>query len=146
MRYRQATTADVPLLARMNAELIRDEGHRNAMTAPELQVRMQGWLTGEYTAVIFELDAIPAGYALYRREELHIYLRQFFVERDRRRRGVGRSAIEWLLANEWRHAPRVRLEVLTGNAAAIEFWRSVGFADYAITMERPRLDGQIQSH
>jgi len=145
MRFRRATIADLPLLARMNARLIRDEGHRNAMTGPELQMRMQGWLAGKYTAAIFESDAAQVGYVLYRREEPHIYLRQFFVERDWRRQGVGRAAIEWLLKNEWHDAPRVRLEVLTGNAAAIGFWRSVGFADYAITMERPTSPGDLGS-
>jgi ribosomal protein S18 acetylase RimI-like enzyme len=137
MRYRRATIADVPLLARMNARLIQDEGHRNAMAEPELQMRMHGWLAAEYTAVIFESDAAQVGYVLYRREEPHIYLRQFFVDRYWRRQGVGRAAIEWLLKNEWLQSPRVRLEVLTGNATAIAFWRAVGFADYAITMERP---------
>jgi len=145
MRYRRATIADVPLLARMNVQLIRDEGHRNAMTEPELQMRMQGWLAGEYTAAIFERDSAPVGYVLYRREEPHIYLRQFFVEGDWRRQGVGRAAMKWMLENEWRDAPRVRLEVLTGNIAAIAFWRSVGFADYAITMERPTSPGKCGS-
>ena len=136
MHYRQATVADLPLLVRMNAQLIRDEGHRNAMTDAELQARMRNWLADEYSAVIFEHDATPAGYALYRRDERDAYLRQFFVERDWRRQGIGRSAIKWLLENRWQNAPRVRLEVLTGNAEAIEFWRAVGFSAYAITMER----------
>ena len=129
----------------MNAQLIRDEGHRNAMTESELQMRMQGWLAGEYTAVIFERDAAPVGYVLYLREEPHTYLRQFFVERDWRRQGMGRAAIEWLLKNEWHDAPRVRLEVLTGNTGAIAFWRAVGFSDYAITMERRVAPGEFGS-
>ena len=31
---------------------------------------------------------------------------------------------------------RIRLDVLIGNAGGIQFWRSVGFEDYCITMER----------
>ena len=32
---------------------------------------------------------------------------------------------------------RIRIEVLVSNLEAIGFWRSLGFADYSITMERP---------
>lgn len=63
MNYRFATDADIPLLARWNHALIRDEGHRNAMTIPELETRMQGWLASEYRAVIFERYAVPSGEA-----------------------------------------------------------------------------------
>jgi hypothetical protein len=51
--YRFSTQEDVSLLAKMNQQLIRDEGHRNKMTLPQLQERMSGWLQKEYAAVIF---------------------------------------------------------------------------------------------
>lgn len=137
MQYRFTNTADVPLLARMNAALIRDEGHRNRMSLAELEERMAGWLGGEYDAVIFGDSDEPIGYALFRRDSDSVYVRQFFVEPAHRRRGNGRAAFEWLAANAWRDAPRIRLEVLVGNAAGIAFWRSLGFEDYCITMERP---------
>jgi GNAT superfamily N-acetyltransferase len=136
MQYRLATTADAPLLSRMNHRLIRDEGHRNAMSVAELQARMEGWLGGKYEAVLFSDATGPAGYALFRRDEDYIYLRQFFVEPDRRRQGIGRAAMTWLLENAWNEAPRIRLEVLVGNSAGIAFWRSLGFVDYCVTMER----------
>ena len=106
------------------------------MSEEELQTRMEGWLAGEYQAVMFADAQGPVGYVLFRREQDHIYLRQFFVEHGRRRQGIGRAAIQWLLANAWKDSPRVCLEVLVGNSAAIQFWRSVGFADYCLTMER----------
>jgi GNAT superfamily N-acetyltransferase len=56
LTFRFATQADCPLLAELNHQLIRDEGHRNRMTVPELTERMRGWLAGEYRVVIF-LDA-----------------------------------------------------------------------------------------
>src|SRR4051812_29921213 len=128
MEYRHATVADAPALAAMNWQLIGDEGSRNPMTVIELAGRMAGWLGGGYEAVVFEEDGRPAGYALYRRDPEHVYLRQFYVRPERRRRGVGRGAIAWL----WRHAwcgGRVRVEVLVGNAAGLAFWRAVGFRD-----------------
>ena len=62
--FRPATLADAAVLAEMNHRLIRDEGHRNRMTVPELRERMEGWLRGEYRAVAFELEGAPVGYAL----------------------------------------------------------------------------------
>jgi predicted acetyltransferase len=135
MEYRQATVADAPTLAAMNGQLIRDEGHRNRMTPAELEARMAGWLGGEYQAVLFEDAGRPVGYALSRRDPEFVYLRQFFVLSEHRRRGVGRSAIAWLCRHAWGGA-RVRVEVLVGNAAGVAFWRSVGFADYCLTLER----------
>ncbi len=64
--WRLAETADVAQLAEWNHQLIRDEGHRNRMTVPELEARLRGWLRGEYRAVIFSQAADPVGYALYR--------------------------------------------------------------------------------
>src|SRR5262245_52152453 len=115
IRYRRAATTDAAVLARMNHALIRDEGHRNPMTVDELEVRMRGWLAGEYEAVLFETDGDPVGYALFRHEPEYIYLRQFFVQSEYRRRGIGRSAMMWLRENAWRDIARIRLDVLIGN-------------------------------
>jgi GNAT superfamily N-acetyltransferase len=136
MNYRFATAADASMLAAMNQQLIRDEGHRNSMSVAELETRMRGWLAGEYQAVLFEDVQSTAGYALFKREPDWIYLRQYFVQPERRRRGIGKAAMTWLLENVWKDAARIRLEVLVGNSQGIEFWRSVGFADYCMTMER----------
>jgi GNAT superfamily N-acetyltransferase len=119
----------------MNQQLIRDEGHRNKMTLPELEARMAGWLSGEYRAVLFEDGGAAVGYALFRHEAEFVYVRHLFVRPERRRTGVARDAVGWLRANAWADAPRVRLDVLVGNAGATAFWRSVGFRDYCVTME-----------
>ena len=124
-------------MAPMNAQLIRDEGHRNAMTVPQLAERMTDWLKAEYRACVFELESKAIGYALYRFEPEYIYLRQLFVQPEMRRRGIARRALEWLRQNAWTVRPRVRIDVLVGNQPGIEFWRSVGFTDYCLTMERP---------
>jgi ribosomal protein S18 acetylase RimI-like enzyme len=136
MQYRLASADDAAVLAQMNHRLIRDEGHRNPMSDAELLARMRGWLAGEYQAILFEGDAGPAGYVLFRTEPDHVYIRQFFVEPERRRQGVGQAAIEHLVKHVWRHRPRLRLDVLVDNSAAIAFWRALGFADYCITLER----------
>ena len=64
-----------------------------------------------------------------------MYLRQYFVARDFRRRGIGGQAIR-VLAEEVSPADkRVRVNLLIWNRPALEFWRAVGFVDYLITLE-----------
>ncbi len=135
MQYRFATVADSAVLAQMNQQLIRDEGHRNPMDLPQLEVRMADWLSGSYTAVLFEQNGTVCGYALFRQEAEHVYLRQFYMSPALRRKGHGRRAIEWLKANAWTNAPRVRLDVLVGNTAGRAFWQAMGFTEYCVTME-----------
>jgi GNAT superfamily N-acetyltransferase len=135
MIYRFAITSDAALLARLNKQLIDDEGHRNTMTVAQLEERMRDWLSEEYQAVLFQRVAETLGYALFRREPEYVYLRQFFVCCEHRRRGIGRDAIAWLRQHAWGDCARLRLDVLVGNNEAIAFWRSVGFRDYCVTME-----------
>jgi len=135
MTFRGATLGDCPVLAELNHRLIRDEGHRNAMTVPELEQRMRGWLTGEYRAVIFEDGDEIVAYALYREQPEEIYLRQLFVVRNRRRQGLGRRAVEILRSEIWPKTKRLTVDVLVTNKTAIAFWRAVGYADYSLTLE-----------
>jgi hypothetical protein len=65
MRHRLATPEDSGALAELNHQLIQDEGRRNSMTIPELEVRMRGWFAAGYRASIFENDSGIQGYALF---------------------------------------------------------------------------------
>ena len=121
--------------ASLNRQLIRDEGHRNPMDVAQLTERMKGWLEGQYQAVVFEDEDSAVGYALFRREREYIVLRQLFVVADRRRLGVGRSALAWLWRNAWADVQALRIEVLVNNLGGRAFWRSVGFEEYCVTME-----------
>jgi len=135
MNFRHATLNDCALLAELNHQLIRDEGHRNKMTVPKLEQRMKGWLASEYAAVIFEKDGEVVAHALYREQPEEIYLRQLFVARNRRRKGIGREAVEILRAKIWPKNKRLTVDVLIKNTAAIAFWRAVGCKDYCLTLE-----------
>jgi len=135
MRFRPATLDDCPLLAELNHQLIRDEGHRNRMTVRELEERMRAWLSGEYRAVIYEEESAVIAYALFREQPEEIYLRQLFVVRQRRRQGVGRKAVEILRSDIWPQSKRLTVDVLVTNKAALAFWRSVGYRDYCLTLE-----------
>jgi len=135
MNFRRATSNDCGLLAELTHQLIRDEGHRNPMTVPELEQRMRGWLASEYVAIIFEDGHEAVAYALYREQPDEIYLRQLFVVRYRRRRGIGCRAFEILRSRIWPANKRLTVEVLVKNTTAVAFWRAMGYKDYSLTLE-----------
>jgi ribosomal protein S18 acetylase RimI-like enzyme len=126
MKHRPATLADCPLLAELNFQLIRDEGHRNPITPRELEQRMSDWLENGEEVV---------AYALFREQPGEIYLRQLFVIPQHRRQGIGRQAMQILRSLIWPRDKRLTVEVLTSNQNAVTFWRAVGYVDYSLTLE-----------
>ena len=138
MTYREATLEDCGVLAGMNHQLIRDEGHRNPMTVPELAERMRGWLSGQrYRAILFEDGGSLVAYALFRTEpDASIHLRQFFVAGEHRQRGVGSRAVATLFGEVFRAGARVTLDVLAHNGAGASFWAAVGFRRYSVCLKR----------
>jgi GNAT superfamily N-acetyltransferase len=134
LSWRNASDEDLALLAEWNHQLIRDEGHRNAMNVAELAERMERWLRGEYRAIVFS-EADPVAYALFKQDDALIYLRQLFVRQDRRRAGIGRSAVEILRREIWPSNVRLTVDVLCQNRGGVAFWRSVGYRDYSLTLE-----------
>ncbi|MHC4533611.1 MAG: GNAT family N-acetyltransferase [Planctomycetota bacterium] len=135
LKFRFAAESDVPWLAKMNLQLIQDEGHRNKMTLSELEQRMSGFLQKEYDAVIASLGQTDIGYALYRQDPEWLYIRQIFVIEEMRLKGFGRRFIEWLKNNPWKKCKRIRTDVLVDNIAGINFWKAVGFKEYCVTLE-----------
>lgn len=133
MTIHLATTKDVSLLAEMNCQLIKDEGHSNPMSRSELRDRMESWLQGGYSAALIEVESEIVGYALWRNDKRHLYLRQFFVQPECRQKHVGTMAIQLLKQDYW-HNRLIRLEVLVNNHRGHSFWQSVGFEDYSSTM------------
>jgi len=136
MEHRIAGKDDLLLLADLNRQLIEDEGHSNPMSVAELENRLRAWLVRTYTAVLFMNDGSVVGYALYRTDNMGIFLRQFFICRDARRKGFGREAMDLLFRRVWPAGALVTLEALSANRAAIDFWRALGFENYAVTMRR----------
>ena len=105
------------------------------MTVRQLEKRMKDWLASEYSAVIFEERKKVVAYALFREDVKEIYLRQLFVVRNRRRRGIGRQAFEILRNRIWPKGKRLTVEVLVQNESAIAFWRAMGYEDYSLLLE-----------
>jgi ribosomal protein S18 acetylase RimI-like enzyme len=136
LALRQATVADAALLAELNAQLIEDEGLQDKPTDAELLVRMMTWLTSGYVATIAEAESEPVAYLLWRPEPPAVYLRQFFVQRAWRRKGIGREVMAAATTRLW-PGLRVDLDVLVVNEHGQDFWRSLGFEVYS---HRLRLD------
>jgi len=135
VKLRYASEEDVGLLAELNRQLIEDERASNSMSVAELSSRMRTWLHGEYRAVIFEHASEPLAYALFRPSNEGLYLRQFFVSRAHRRRGVGRRAIELLREQVIPAGQPLSLEVLVQNDDGIAFWRALGFRQHALSFQ-----------
>lgn len=140
---RAATSADVPLLAAMNHQLIRDEGSRNSMTPAELAQRMRGWLRTDWKAEMILVRGDVIGYALFqfRRDEYvstrsEVYIRQFFIQPEYRRRGLGRAAFEKIAQTRFPVGAILTLEVLETNGDGRDFWEALGFGSYCTTLKR----------
>jgi GNAT superfamily N-acetyltransferase len=137
MEWRTASASDVPLLADMNRQLREDEAPQAEPLNVDFEQRMRGWLAGEYSAVLFEVDGRPVAYVLWRDNEGRgIYLRQFFVDRTQRRRGLGRQAVALLVREVLPPGTDITLEVLGQNPGGLAFWNALGFGDYARTLVR----------
>jgi GNAT superfamily N-acetyltransferase len=137
MRHRAAAEADVPMLARFNQQLIEDEWGGGGMSLERLEARIRRWLADDdYRAVLFEEGGDTVAYALVSLEEDSAYVRHFYVLDAHRGSGVGRRAFELLLREVVPPTARITLDVLASNRGGHQFWRSVGFSDYAIRMER----------
>lgn len=150
MEYRFATVDDIPILSRMNRQLVEDEQHRNRFRADAwFEERMRGFLTGGYRAVLFEIEGEVVAYALYTDHPDHsdtIYLRQIFVERSRRRQGIGRKAMHILDEEIWPQDKRLTVEVLVGNEVAQAFYKAVGFREYSLELEIPASERNTQQN
>lgn len=138
-----ATTNDSRLLAQLNRSLIEDEGSRNPMSMEELERRMRLWLENRYKAVLFQVEDNVVGYCLYeeRRDEYFsdnvvIYIRQFFIDRDKRGQGLGRDAFEQLTNEIFPRGSQVELDVLASNQGGQGFWQRLGFKSYYINLRK----------
>jgi GNAT superfamily N-acetyltransferase len=137
MEYRYADESDAPFLADINRQLIEDEWDGGGMSLERLESRMRRWISeGDYRAILFQENDQTVAYSLVSVDEDSAYIRHFFVLHEHRGGGVGRRAIEILFRDIIPPSMRVTLDVLASNRGGHQFWRSVGFTDYAVRMER----------
>ncbi len=131
---RPAEPADVPLLLDLIRELADYERAAHRVTGTE--DALAGALFGERPAaeaVIAEVDAEPAGFALYFTTfstwlcRPGIWLEDLFVRPAHRRAGVGRQLLSHLAALAVRRGcARLDWSALTWNTPALDFYAGLG--------------------
>lgn len=132
IQIRVCSEEDLDLLAILNKQLIEDEQHDNKMNVEQLRERMKGFINTDYEAYLFEKGPKTIGYALVNHTKKPLYLRHFFICRDVRRQGYGRTIFHKLL--ELLKVDTIDIEVMSWNERGIGFWRSLGFKDRSIYM------------
>ena len=138
MQIQKCTLENVSLLAQMNNRLIEDEKSTNSMTVAELEERMHGFLSTDYSVYFFIEESCVVGYALVKDTEKPLYLRQFFIEREFRRKHLGRQAFQLLM--DYLRADTINIDVLPWNEPGLHFWKSCGFAETCISMQYKEKD------
>ncbi|MCL6591342.1 MAG: GNAT family N-acetyltransferase [Firmicutes bacterium] len=137
IRIRVGSDEDLDLLAVLNKQLIEDEKHDNKMNVEQLRERMKGFINSNYKAYLFEKDSKTIGYALVDHTRKPLYLRQFFICRDVRRQGYGKTTFNKLW--ELLKTEIIDIEVMSWNERGIGFWRSLGFKDRSIYMRLEKI-------
>jgi predicted acetyltransferase len=126
-----ATFDDCPMLAEMNRQLIVEGRQSNAMTIAELSERMCEWFQkGVYTGYVFRLNGATIGYSLVDLTGHPPWVRHFFICREYRRQGYGRTAVGLLF--EKLVVEEIGLSCLTENAPGQAFWRSFNHDAYSV--------------
>ncbi|HUX19821.1 MAG TPA: tol-pal system-associated acyl-CoA thioesterase [Spirochaetia bacterium] len=122
-----AGTADADELAELNSLLLEEEKYDRSFTHVELVDRMSTFLgaKSDYDAFFIVDSGRTAGYLLANRGVSPVYVRQFYVHPEFRRRGLGRRAIDEL--ERYYHTSDLDVEVMAWNDLGMKFWESIGF-------------------
>ena len=135
MEFVRAELTDVEILAELNKHLIEDERHPNPMNIAQLTQRMKEWLTTDYICYVAKQKGCIVAYCLYRDDDGYYYMRQLYVDRAHRRKGIATQLLDWLYENVWTDK-KVRLDVLAHNEDAVAFYKRYGFRIGVFRMEK----------
>jgi len=132
MQIYKCELSDIRQLAVLNLQLIEDEKSDNPMTVEELEERMSEFMNGDYNAYFYRDEGNTIGYALVRISSMPMYLRHFFVCREYRRNGCGKTFFGDLLKELG--VRTIDIEVYSWNETGKRFWESLGFSPRCIYM------------
>ena len=135
MEIVRAEPTDVETLAELNKRLIEDERHPNPMDIVQLTERMREWLATDYICYVAKENEDIVAYCLYRDDGGFYYMRQLYVDRAHRRKGIATRLLDWLYENVWTDK-KVRLDVLAHNEDAVAFYKRYGFRVGVFRMEK----------
>jgi GNAT superfamily N-acetyltransferase len=101
MEIVRAELTDAETLAELNKRLIEDERHPDPMNIAQLTERMREWLATEYICYVAKENGHIVAYCLYRDDGGYYYMRQLYVDRAHRRKGIATRLLDWLYENVW---------------------------------------------
>ena len=107
-------------------------------TLSDYLARMRAWLEEDrYQAAVAESASEAVAYVVWRRDPDYadVFVRQFFVIRAVRGRGLGTRLFEAAVQEFWK-GRSLRLDVYDSNPAGRAFWERLGFAPYSRLMRR----------
>jgi phosphinothricin acetyltransferase len=146
LRARRATPDDAPMIAQIYNQGIADRV-ATFETSPRAIADVRAWFDGAHPIVVVEDDQAILAFAstsTYRPRACYAGIAEFsvYVARSQRGRGVGRLAMEALIAAAeqsglWKLLSRVFVE----NAASRSLLRSLGFREVGIYEKHGQLDG-----
>lgn len=135
-----------PEINRNLAFRYEDEGS-TPMSVDTAAERIQRWFdTGTFQGAIFLVDEKAIGYLLYEHRPVHVdlrasesvYIRQFFISRESRRKGHVTKAFETFLRELVPEQASVSLDVKVSNPSGQRFWETLGFVAKRIAYECDR--------
>jgi GNAT superfamily N-acetyltransferase len=130
---------DADVLGRLNAQLSEDEGAEPIGLPSAYVARMRAWLErGRYQAAAARQGEEVLAYVLWHDDADYgdVFVRQYFVSRERRGAGHGRQLFEQAISQFWPGRP-LRLDVYDSNPRGRAFWERIGFTPYSRLMRRP---------
>src|SRR3954468_23828061 len=146
LHARHATPEDAPVIAQIYNQGIADRV-ATFETSPRAAEDVRAWFDGAHPIVVVEDDQALIAFAstsTYRPRACYAGIAEFsvYVARSQRGRGVGRLAMQTLIAAAeqaglWKLVSRVFVE----NAASRSLLQSLGFREVGIYEKHGRLDG-----
>jgi bis(5'-nucleosidyl)-tetraphosphatase len=135
LTYVRADDADAPVLARLNAALLHQQGIRSNGEHAELEARMRSLFADGYQAVLFRWDERTIGYCLYRLYPKYALIRHFYLDAGVSKRVTVEGAFTLLRRNELGDYASIRLDVPEPARESLAQWESIGFRPRSIRLE-----------
>lgn len=135
LSYTRAQDSDVPMLAKLNADLLQAQNVESGMTLDALEVRMREFLAAEYQAVLFVYHEKVVGYALFKLEPKFAFIRHIYVDTSAGKKVRVDTAFQSLRKGELQAYASIRLDVPEGNKESLQLWESMGFQPRSVRLE-----------